>query len=149
MNFYIKPMPSMKDIVPTLREMRHEKSVSMILVSGLVAGCLLLCVLLFNPVPAAVTENCDVISGEVTAVHSPCCFDVVIELAGDDHHYHINRGLEKGIDLAVLRNQLLGATATLHHIRTNWTPLDPAGKLRPVAQVAVEDEVLFSAFPEE
>ena len=139
----------MKDIVPTLRELRHERSISIILVSGLVAGCLLLCVLIFSPVPVATPENCDVISGKVTAVHSPCCSDVVIELAGDDHTYHINRGLENGIVLVDFREQLLGSIAAMHYIRTYWTPLDPAGKLRPVAQVAVGEEVLFSAFPEE
>jgi hypothetical protein len=139
----------MKDIVPTLRELRHEKSVSAILISGLAAGCLLLFILIFTPVPAAVIENCDVISGEVTAVHSPCCLDVVIELAGDEHHYHINRGLERGIDLDDFRQRLPGANATIHYIRTYWTPLDPAGKLRPVAQVAVGKEVLYSDFQEE
>jgi|GEM_PF-3006605 len=138
----------MKNIVPTLREIRHEKSsLSVILISCIMAGFILLAFLVVTPVPFALPENCKMVRGKVTRVFSPCCADVVIELAGDSHNYHINRGLERGIDLDVFNAELIEEEVTLQYIRTHWTPLDPFGELRPVAQVSLGNKVLYSAFP--
>lgn len=138
----------MKDIVPHLREVRHEKSsFSIIVISSIMAGFVLLAFLILTPVPAAIPENCETITGTVARVYSPCCKDVVIELQDDGHRYHINRALQRGIELRAFDTQLLNNPVTLHYIRTHWSPLDPFGELRPVAQVASGGEILYSTFP--
>lgn len=139
----------MKDIVPNLREVRHEKSsLSIIVISSIMAGFVLLAFLVLTPVPSALPENCETIAGKVANIYSPCCEDVVIELESDGHRYHINRGLERGIELRAFDTQLLDKHVTLHYIRTHWSPLDPFGELRPVAQVVLGGEILYSTFPE-
>ena len=98
-----------------------------------------------RPVPRPLPQNCFEITGKVVWVGSPCCEDVVLRLAGDAHDYRINRGLERGVDVAVLRQLLEGREVTFDVIRHRWTPIDPSGRLQSLAGIRVDGLTIFSA----
>ena len=58
-------------------------------------------------------ENCMQISGLVTEVSEGGNKDVVIKIDGSHTAYYINRGLENGVKLKNLQNDLLNKNATL------------------------------------
>jgi hypothetical protein len=105
---------------------------------------LILLIMIFTPVPTPTADNTFVVEGKVTQVISPCCEDIRVRLEDDKHYYHINRGLERGIDLAAFEKALLGKTVTVEVIRTNWTPLDPGRHLRPVAQILDGEKEVYN-----
>lgn len=55
--------------------------------------------------------------------------DVAIVLEGDPRVYYINRGLERGLSLDQLTQQIQGNQVTLHVIEMRlWSPLNPSGR---------------------
>jgi hypothetical protein len=99
--------------------------------------------LVIRKVPAPLKANCTKVQGVVEIVHSPCCSDIVIQLEDNDKQYYINRGLDDGLDINQMRNDLLGKEIVLQKIN-HWTPLDPERYTIPLAELKVNDEVYFS-----
>ena len=106
-------------------------------------GLLLLFGFSLRKVPAPLLENCSVVKGRVEKVHSPCCSDIVIQLANNKRSYYINRGLEEGLELGQMKADLEGKDIVLQKIN-HWTLLDPENYTVPLAEVKVNDEVYFS-----
>ncbi len=97
-----------------------------------------------TPVPRPTPEGCDTVTGRLTSVTSPGGNDVSLWLEGDEHRYYINRGIERGIDVAAWHERLHGKQVTLKVIRRNWSPLDPDHDLAPVAEVRDPEGVVFT-----
>lgn len=104
-----------------------------------------LLVMALTPVPRATPEHCFTMTGRVSSVTTPCCQDVSIWIEGDPHRYYINRGVERGIDVAALHQRLRGREVQLMVIRRNWSPLDASHSMAPVAQVSDIDGIAFTA----
>ena len=60
------------------------------------------------------------------------------------YFYYINRGLERGIDLNMFEQTLVGEQVKLTFVKTHWSPLDPVKTMRPIAEVEVASELLFT-----
>ena len=57
--------------------------------------------------------------------------------------FYINRGVEQGIDVDDWHRRLSGKRIGLTVIR-HWTPLDWKGRGRPVAELRLDDDVVFT-----
>ncbi|MCC6651868.1 MAG: hypothetical protein IT348_12025 [Candidatus Eisenbacteria bacterium] len=114
--------------------------------AGIALGVVLaaLVVMALTPVPRATPERCYTVTGRVASVTTPCCLDVSIWLEGDTHCYHINRGVEQGIDVAAWHQRLAGKDVQLKVIRRNWSPLDRNHELAPVAELSDADGLVFT-----
>lgn len=112
------------------------------MVLGVVMAALV--VMALTPVPRPTPERCYTVTGRVASVTTPCCLDVSIWLEGDTHRYHINRGVERGIDVAAWHQRLAGKQVQLKVIRRNWSPLDRTHELAPVAEVSDPDGLVFT-----
>lgn len=100
--------------------------------------------LVFLPMAQADKDNCAVVEGVLAQVNAGDGEnDIVLGLKGENNHYYINRGLEKGLNLAELRSQLLGRNVMLTYIR-HWSPLDPQNRTRHVAQLAMGTDTLYT-----
>lgn len=69
--------------------------------------------------------------------------DIQLRLYQDKHIYHMNRAMDKGIDIHDLSEQILNQTIELHYAK-HWTPLDPRGKIRPVSVIRCNGKEVFS-----
>lgn len=98
-------------------------------------------------VPEPTAENCSLVKGIVEEVYSPCCEDVFIKLKDSDKRFYLNRGLERGIKLHQIKEDLVNHTVQLYKI-DHWTPLDPNEHTNPLAQIQLDGEIYFSVMTE-
>ena len=112
---------------------------------GLAFGLVALMLMALAPVPHPTPENTEQVSGMVEAITSRCCGDVEIEREGDAHRYYINRGVEAGLDVAALRQRLIGQVVPMRVVDRSWSPLDPLHKMAPVVGLELDEEVLYTA----
>lgn len=108
------------------------------------AAILVLLVMALTPVPRPTPDRCYTVSGRLTSVTSPGGLDVSLWIEGDEHRYYINRGVERGIDVAAWHQRLQGKQVQLKVIRRNWSPLDADHDLAPVAEVTDPEGVVFT-----
>ena len=99
-------------------------------------------VAVLRPVPIVAESECDVVVGRLTQVGEGSSHDLVLWVDSDDRRFYINRGLERGLDLAMLRHDLIGEEVTLKYPR-HWTPLDPFGSTVHVSVLIHGETVLF------
>jgi len=84
-------------------------------------------------------ENCEIVSVRIIKIHEGTSSNMVfIETSGDG--YYINRGLEQNLNLDTLNAAVLNKTVTLH------LPKFIIGASRHIAQLAIDDEVIFTEF---
>ena len=103
----------------------------------------LLVVFIFIPVPISSEDNCLITEGFVQSVSEAGEKDVVIRLKECHKTFYINRGLETGLDLDVLRTKLLHNHVTIKYPKY-WTPLDPLSSTRHIAKLNYGEEVIFN-----
>lgn len=84
-------------------------------------------------------EACEVIEITVTDILEGSSFDIVFKDSGTDRFY-INRGLEQGLSIEVLREKVLNKKVTLHLPKLFF------GTSEHIAQLAVEGDVIFTEF---
>ena len=77
-------------------------------------------------VPTLKAENINVISGRVMKGENGGFNYVVLTLAGDNHIYYINRGLERALDPNRLAQQLEGKQVKLYLFQGYDRPLTPS-----------------------
>lgn len=97
----------------------------------------------FRPLPKAEPSNCVAVKATVAEVRKgEGPGDIVVTLEGNDGYYYINRGLDYGIDLNEISNQLMNKPVNLYYIR-HWSLLNMNGKTRHVARIEVGGEVVY------
>lgn len=69
--------------------------------------------------------------------------DVVFVLDGHKENYYINRGLEQGLTIDDLKQQLKGKEVTIKY-PNYWSILDPSKSIRHIAKVEFEGKTIFS-----
>lgn len=96
----------------------------------LVSSCLIQ-----NPKP----EDCVTKEITVTAIEEGTSYDIVIKEKGDDFYY-INRGLEQGLTIEELEEQIMNKKVNLHLYKF-WF-----GTSEHISQLTVDNNVLFTEF---
>ncbi len=114
----------------------------------LTLGSMLFAAILISlkPVPNAPEEKCAVSKGILSAIEEGSSYDIYLSLEGDDKRYYINRGMERGLAINELKEQLVGQAVTVTYPKY-WTVLDPFGKTRHIAKLEYQNQVLFSEIP--
>nr|WP_321232488.1 hypothetical protein [uncultured Psychroserpens sp.] len=88
-----------------------------------------------NPKP----EDCAIEIEKIISIKEGTSFDIVFSDTHGDHYY-INRGLERGLNLDSLNAKVLNKTVTLHLPKLFY------GTSEHIAQLAVDDEIIFTEF---
>ena len=104
---------------------------------------LLFIVLAMSPIPKATSANCIEVMGKVEKIDEAGTNDVTFQLENDDAIYYINRGLEKGLTLEDLQEELLNREISLHYVK-HWSPLDPNNKTRHIAKLEIGEELIYN-----
>jgi hypothetical protein len=110
---------------------------------------MLVCLLLFvflsvRPLPKASIDNCVRHSGLGSGVlKGEGKGDIVIELDTSTNYFYINRAIDNGLSVEVLREKIVGRQIELLTI-SHWTPLDPLSKSKHIAQVKIDGEIVFT-----
>ncbi|GER60360.1 hypothetical protein [Patiriisocius marinus] len=84
-------------------------------------------------------EDCIIKEITVTKIRKGTEFDIVI-YDGNTDLYYIDRGLERGVDISVLKEKLLNKKATLH-LNNFWF-----GTSEHISQLGIENEIIFTEF---
>jgi hypothetical protein len=100
----------------------------------------------FRPVPILAEKDCLTVSGVLISASEGSSYDVVLRLAGDNTHYYINRGLERGLTMEQVRG-LLNEPVVLKY-PSYWTPLDPGNGSRHISKIESRGEVIFTELKE-
>ena len=97
----------------------------------------------FRPVPIVNEEKALVVEGTVTSIREGGEKDIVFYLKDHPTRFYINRGLENGLDLETLRNELLGKRVTIKYPKY-WTPLDWNNEVKHLSKLETKDTVWFN-----
>ena len=99
--------------------------------------------LILRPVPIVAESEALTIKGVVTYIYEGGIKDVVFRIKETETIYYINRGLENGLDLAELKEKLIGKEVTIKYPKY-WTPLDWDNNIKHLSKLEFEGEVIFN-----
>ncbi|MEN0048610.1 MAG: hypothetical protein AAF806_16230 [Bacteroidota bacterium] len=112
--------------------------------SGLGIALFVFVAMVFRPVPMNQTEaECELVEGTVTHIWEGGIKDVVFSLEESDKKFYINRGLENGLELEALKQQLIGERVQIYY-PDYWTPLDPNDEVKHLSKLVHGEEVIYS-----
>lgn len=97
----------------------------------------------FKPVPIVTEEKAIIEKGIIDSIYEGGINDIVFILENNDTKFYINRGLEKGLDLKTLQQQLEGQEVKFMYPKY-WTPLDWNNKTIHLSKVEIGTEILFN-----
>ena len=83
-------------------------------------------------------ENCVLVKGQVEQIYEGGDFDVFFKLQNDNRRYYVNRGLENGLVLRELQDDLEGKEIAFWHAKT-W--VQDGGH---ITQLQVGEKILYS-----
>ena len=95
-----------------------------------------------RPVPNLTVENSITENAVVSDIYEGGIKDAVFEVANSDRKFYINRGLENGLDLDVLKEKLIGQEVIFKY-PDYWTPLDWNKSHRHVSVLMQDDVVIY------
>ncbi|WP_430411512.1 hypothetical protein [Kordia sp.] len=99
----------------------------------------------FKPVTSVNSDDCVLISGKIVSIEEGTSNDIQIRLENDSHYYYINRGIEKGVNLAQLSSKVLNKTVTLY-CPNRWTLVSPDGIVPHISRLDKGTTVVYSEF---
>lgn len=99
-------------------------------------------IFVFAPVPIPAEKDCLSTKGIVAEIYEGGVKDVVFRLQGQASTYYINRGLERGLDLAKLKSALLNREVTVKY-PSYRTLLDPGNSVRHISKIEYNGRTLF------
>ena len=99
----------------------------------------------FTPVTTVNSDDCVLISGKIVSIEEGTSNDIQIRLENDSHYYYINRGMEKGLNLAQLSSKVLNKTVTLY-CPNRWTITNPDGIVPHISKLEKGTSVVYSEF---
>lgn len=111
---------------------------------GIIVPIVLL-ILVFQRVPVTSEGECLVEAGVVANIYESGSKDITFTLYNNRNRYYVNRGLERGLNLAGLKSELVGRQVVIKYPKY-WTPLDPQNKIRHIAKIEYDGETIFSEF---
>ena len=99
----------------------------------------------FKPVTTVDSDDCVLISGKIVSIAEGTSNDIQIRLENDSHYYYINRGIEKGVNLAQLSSKVLNKTVTLY-CPNRWTLVSPDGIVPHISRLEKGTTIVYSEF---
>ena len=86
-------------------------------------------------------QSCQVEKKKITSVEEGTSFDIVLK-DSQGERYYINRGLQRGLNLAFLNSKVLNKTVTLHLAKV----LGGIVTSEHISQLSVEGNIIFTEF---
>lgn len=105
----------------------------------------IVCVLIFRPVPIIYEEDAVEKTGIVEKIKHTEGDDYVFKLKNNPTKYYINRGTEQGLDYKTFESQVLNKKIVIKYPKY-WTPLDWNNSIRHISKVELQGETLFNEF---
>ena len=105
----------------------------------------IVCVLIFRPVPIIYEEDAIEKTGIVEKIKHTEGDDYVFKLKNNPTKYYINRGTEQGLDYKTFESQVLNKKIVIKYPKY-WTPLDWNNSIRHISKVELQGETLFNEF---
>lgn len=105
----------------------------------------IVCVLIFRPVPIIYEEDAMEKTGIVEKIKHTEGDDYVFKLKNNPTKYYINRGTEQGLDYKTFESQVLNKKIVIKYPKY-WTPLDWNNSIRHISKVELQGETLFNEF---
>jgi hypothetical protein len=102
-----------------------------------------LLILTLRPVPIPNEKECLITKGKVIKIFAGGVKDVVFDLQGIKKVYYINRGLERGLDLQKLKDELMNNEVIIKYPR-HWTPLDPTNYIKHISKIEFKGKTIFT-----
>lgn len=99
--------------------------------------------LAMRPVPTPGEEECLVQTGIVLEIYEGNEKDVIIKLNNTQRVFYINRGLDNGLVLDELNEQLSKQEVVIKY-PDYWTPLDPNQTIRHISKLQMKGQTIFS-----
>ncbi|WP_298417016.1 hypothetical protein [uncultured Kordia sp.] len=99
----------------------------------------------FKPVTSVKSDDCVLISGKIVSIEQGTSNDIQIRLENDSHYYYINRGIQKGVNLAQLSSKVLNKTVTLY-CPNRWTLVSPDGIVPHISRLEKGTTIVYSEF---
>ncbi|MBW1297458.1 hypothetical protein [Aquimarina litoralis] len=96
-----------------------------------------------RPVPIVSESEALIEEGIVTNIYEGGVKDIVFKLENNDKIFYINRGLEQGLDIASLKEKLIGKNVIFKYPK-HWTPLDWDNTTKHISKVQTNNEVIFN-----
>lgn len=106
---------------------------------------LILCVLVFRPVPIIYEDQALEVSGVVEKIKHTEGDDYVFKLKDNPTKYYINRGTEQGLNFDEFQSQILNQKIVVKYPEY-WTPLDWNNSIRHISKVELNGKTLFNEF---
>ncbi|WP_405209261.1 hypothetical protein [Aquimarina sp. LLG6339-5] len=97
----------------------------------------------FKPIQNVQPDDVIKITGVVSKIEERSGFDIAITLENDPHYYYINRGLEYGLTIEELQDQILNKKVVLYPIH-RWTIFTPDKIMGHIAKLMIDDQVIFN-----
>lgn len=104
---------------------------------------LIIAVLIFRPVPIVTEDKTISENGIVSEIYSNKGNDVIFVMENTERRFYINRGLENGLELNILKEKLIGNSIVVKYPKY-WTPLDWNNSIRHISKVEFNDEIVFN-----
>lgn len=99
-------------------------------------------VLTLRPVPMVYENEAISITGIVGEVTSGGTNDLVLKLKGNGSMFYVNRGLERGLNLAAIKSKVTNKQVELKY-PDHLSILDPRGSTIHISKIQMGEEVLF------
>ncbi|TPN87546.1 hypothetical protein [Aquimarina algicola] len=97
----------------------------------------------FRPVRNVQPEDVIKIEGIVTDIKEAPGYDIAITIKDDVHYYYINRGLQQGLNIENLRNQLIDQKITLYALK-RWTIFTRDYNMGHVSKLIFNDSIIYN-----
>ena len=96
-----------------------------------------------RPIAKVSQENAIRITGVVESVSQVDeTGDISIRLKDNPTSYYINRGIQNGMSVPTLQEQIKEKEVTILY-PDHWTPLDPLGHYQHVSRITLEEENIY------
>jgi len=106
-------------------------------------GFMFIVIQTFRPVRNVSEKDLIEIEGVVIDIQEAPGLDIAITLKNDPHYYYINRGLQLGINIEQLRQDILNKKVTLYSIE-RWTIFTRDKIMGHVSKLVIGQKTLFT-----
>lgn len=98
-----------------------------------------------RPVPIVSEDKAIIQEGIVSDIYEGGVKDIVFKLENNNDIFYINRGLERGLEITSLKEELIGKEVIFKYPK-HWTPLDWDNSSKHISKVETKNEVIFNEF---
>ncbi|GAA0733082.1 hypothetical protein GCM10009430_46900 [Aquimarina litoralis] len=99
--------------------------------------------IIIGPVPIVSEDEALIQKGIVSNVYEGGTKDIVFKLENNSDVFYINRGLERGLKISLLKKKLIGKEVIFKYPK-HWTPLDWDNSSKHISKVETNSEVIFN-----